>query len=81
VLCFVFEVFKESFGNHGAIAIKLFVSSDVDDTAFTAKVMEIFQDGKAVNIRGTLSTLASRKRTDKRETYIPSNHSRNPFGM
>ena len=72
IISFVSGVFAESFEIHGAIVVKLFVSSDAADTAFSAKVMEIFQDEKVVNIRGSLSTLAYRKGTGKRETYIPS---------
>jgi putative CocE/NonD family hydrolase len=42
----------------GDIKAQLYVSSDADDTAFTAKLMEILPDGKTYNIRGSIATLA-----------------------
>ena len=56
---------------HGSINVKLFVQTDVEDTSFTAKLMEVFPDGKAVNIRGSITTLAYRNGRPKRGTYTP----------
>lgn len=55
----------------GEINVKLYVSSDVDDTSFSAKLMEVFPDGTAVNIRGTITTLAYRNGAYRRGTYTP----------
>ena len=45
----------------GCIQVKLFVSSDAEDTAFVVKIMEVFADGRTVNIRGSVTTLAYRE--------------------
>lgn len=41
----------------GKIRVKLAVSTDAPDTAFTAKVMEVLPDGTAYNIRSTIATI------------------------
>lgn len=56
----------------GKINVKLYVSTDAEDTAFTAKVMEVFPDGTAVNIRGSITTLAYRNGRAARGTYTPN---------
>ena len=71
VISFVSEPLSEDIDILGQINVKLFVSSDAEDTAFTAKLMEVFPDGTAVNIRGTITTLAYRNDSDKRLTYTP----------
>lgn len=43
----------------GQIKVHLKVVSDAEDTAFTAKLMEVFPDGKAYNIRGGITTVAA----------------------
>ncbi len=47
--------------------VKLWVSTDVEDTAFTAKVMEIKANGRTVNIRSSVTTIAA----DRQDTYKP----------
>lgn len=71
VISFVSETVEEAFEINGEIQVKLFVSTDAEDTAFTAKVMEIFEDGTAVNIRGSITTLAYRNGAAARGTYKP----------
>lgn len=44
----------------GSIKVRLFVSSDADDTAFMVKVMKISEDGKSYNISDSASTLSYR---------------------
>ena len=34
-------------------------ATDGEDTAFTAKLMEVFPDGSAYNIRGSITTIAA----------------------
>lgn len=70
VLSFVSNVLDEKLLIEGSIRVKLFVSSDAEDTAFTAKVMEVFPDGRTVNIRGSITTLAFRNGSDDRQEYI-----------
>ena len=55
----------------GKIRVHLFVSSDAEDTAFSAKLMEVFENGEAVNIRGSITTLAYRNGADHRGSYTP----------
>lgn len=71
VLSFVSEPYRESFDIIGNIEVCLYVCSDAEDTAFTAKVMEIFEDGRAVNIRGSITTLAYRNEAGRRQSYEP----------
>ena len=71
VISFVSEPLTEDIDILGQINVKLNVSSDAEDTAFTAKLMEVFPDGTAVNIRGTITTLAYRNDSDVRLTYTP----------
>lgn len=42
---------------NGKASVKLFVSTDCEDTAFTAKIMEVTPEGKAYNIRSSITTL------------------------
>lgn len=71
VISFLSEPLTEKMEINGAIHVKLAVSSDAEDTAFTAKVMEVFPDGQAVNIRGSITTLAYRNGRTVRGTYTP----------
>ncbi len=43
----------------GEISVTLNVATDVDDTAFVAKVMGVNPDGRAFNIRTTISTITA----------------------
>ena len=71
VLSFVSEPLKTALEINGSINVKLYVSSDAEDTSFSAKIMEIFEDGTAVNIRGSITTLAFRNGNRMRGTYTP----------
>lgn len=71
VISFVSEPLEEAFVTDGAINVKLYVSSDAEDTAFAAKLMEVFPDGEAYNIRSSITTLAYRNGADMRLDYQP----------
>ncbi len=71
VISFLSAPLEENVHISGEINVKLYVSSDADDTSFSAKLMEVFPDGAAVNIRGTITTLAYRNGATKRGTYTP----------
>lgn len=71
VLSFVSEPLPAGLEINGSIHVTLAVSSDAEDTAFTAKVMEVFPDGQTVNIRGSITTLAYRNGRTTRGTYTP----------
>lgn len=57
VLSFVSEPLKEDFTLNGKACVRLSVESDCEDTAFTAKIMEVTPEGKAYNIRSSITTL------------------------
>jgi uncharacterized protein len=72
VVSFVSSPLETDLDVLGKIKLELFVSSEVKDTAFTAKVMEIREDGTAYNIRGSIGTLAYRKNDESsRMSYEP----------
>ena len=71
VASFISEPLKEGFVTDGEMNACLYVSSDAGDTAFTAKVMEVFPDGTARNVRGGITTLAYRNDSDIRKSYEP----------
>lgn len=59
VVSFVSAPLEKALPICGQIKVHLNVSTDVDDTAFTAKLMEVFPDGRAYNIRGGITTIAA----------------------
>ena len=71
VLTWMSDPLKNDLQVCGPIEVHLCVSSDAEDTSFTAKLMEVFEDGTAVNMRGTITTLAYRNNADSRLTYTP----------
>ncbi|MEH7097164.1 CocE/NonD family hydrolase [Neobacillus vireti] len=72
VLSFVSPPLETDLDILGNIKLQLYVSSEAKDTAFTAKVMEIHEDGRSYNIRGSIGTLAYRKNDESsRLLYEP----------
>lgn len=69
VLSFVSEPLEETFTLNGKASVRLFVESDCEDTAFTAKIMEVTPEGKAYNIRSSIATLEQGK--TEAGTYEP----------
>lgn len=59
VISFVSEPLTGSQHLFGEIQLSLNVETDVDDTAFVAKVMEVQPDGRTFNIRTTITTVLS----------------------
>ena len=55
----------------GRLKVTMTVSSDVDDTAFTAKIIEVDPYGVAVNIRDTITSLAYRNGVTMPVDYQP----------
>ncbi len=53
----------------GSGALHLTVRSDAEDTAFHAKLIEVFDDGRAVNVRDAITSLAFRDGSGRRQTY------------
>jgi len=50
VLCFAGPVLEEAVEVTGPVSLTLFVSSSAVDTDFTAKLVDVFPDGKAINL-------------------------------
>lgn len=71
VLSFISKPYTEALEIVGNIDVCLYVSTDAEDTAFTAKIMEVFENGTAVNIRGSITTLAYRNESASRLSYEP----------
>lgn len=58
VVSFISESLEQSVTLLGEAKVELFAKSTAEDTAFTAKLMEVTPEGKAYNIRGSIATLA-----------------------
>ncbi len=71
IISFVSKPLTEAMEVEGKIRVHLFVSSDAEDTAFSAKLMEVFKNGDTVNIRGSITTLAYRNGSEHRKAYTP----------
>ena len=71
VLSFRSQAYEQPLEMAGCIEVILYVSSDAEDTAFTAKIMEEFEDVRTVNIRSMITTLAYRNGAASRQTYTP----------
>ena len=69
VLSFVSEPMSESVSINGKIKVKLYVSSDCPDTAFTAKVMVVRENAQAYSIRSSITSLCH----DIGCAYVPGN--------
>jgi putative CocE/NonD family hydrolase len=56
---------------NGGMHVRLLVSSDAADTAFSVKLSEHFADGRVYNIRDDISTLSMRNGAEHRMSYAP----------
>lgn len=72
VLTFTSSALNENITIAGNIIAQLKVSSDAEDTAFTAKLMDVDEQGVAVNIRDTISTLSYRNDSADALVYEPN---------
>lgn len=71
VLSFQGKVLEDPFTISGELSVTLTVSSTVEDTSFTAKLMEVLPDGRAINIRDSITSLKYRNGADFEQTYVP----------
>ncbi|RXZ79523.1 CocE/NonD family hydrolase [Paenibacillaceae bacterium] len=71
VITFLSAPVEEDLLIAGQIKIVLFVDSTAEDTAFTAKISELFPDGKAYNIADGITSLAYRNGSPKTIAYEP----------
>ena len=71
ILSFISEPLAENLTVIGKPAVELYVSTDAEDTCFTIKLMEVFENGEAYNIRNGITTLAYRNDSPERIAYTP----------
>ncbi len=55
----------------GRISIDLVVESDCEDTCFAVKVIDVFENGDAYNMRNQITTMAYRNQSPHRILYEP----------
>lgn len=55
----------------GRVEVALTIVSDAPDTAFIAKLVEVLADGRAVNIRDGITSLAYRNDASEAQSYSP----------
>lgn len=72
VLSFVSEPLSADLPVLGKMNVDLYVSSDAEDTAFSIKIMEVFENGEAYNVRSGITTLAYRGHSESRQIYSPN---------
>ncbi|MFW6140702.1 MAG: CocE/NonD family hydrolase [Acidobacteriota bacterium] len=65
VLVYSTEPLEEGIEITGPVEITLYVSSDVKDTDFTVKLVDVFPDGKAYNLCDTIQRVRYREGYDK----------------
>ena len=65
VLVYSTEPLKQGIELSGAIEVTLFVSSDVKDTDFTVKLIDVYPDGRAYNLDETIQRVRYRNGYDK----------------
>jgi putative CocE/NonD family hydrolase len=71
VLTFQSPPLAKSLFISGKISVTLDVSSSAPDTAFTAKLIEVFPDGRPFNIRDSITSLAYRNGAEVPLDYTP----------
>ena len=65
ILVYSTEPLKEGIELSGAIEVTLFVSSNVKDTDFTVKLIDVYPDGRAYNLDETIQRMRYRNGYDK----------------
>ncbi len=65
ILVYSTEPLKEGLEVSGPIEVTLYVSSDVKDTDFTVKLIDVYPDGRAYNLDETIQRLRYRNGYDK----------------
>lgn len=70
VLSFKSQKFEIEQRIAGSISINIKVSTNVDDTAFSVKISEIKADGRVLNIRDDITSLAYRNGINTAQAYI-----------
>jgi putative CocE/NonD family hydrolase len=71
VITFISEPLNEDLSIAGCTRAHFYVSSDAEDTSFTAKLSEVLPDGSAYNIQDSITTLEYRNGDRKAAPYTP----------
>jgi hypothetical protein len=70
VLVYSTQPLKEGVEVSGPIEVTLYVSSDVKDTDFTVKLIDVYPDGRAYNLDETIQRMRYRNGYDKPEVWM-----------
>lgn len=70
ILVYSTEPLSEGVEVSGGIEVVLYVSSDVKDTDFTAKLIDVFPDGRAYNLDETIQRVRYREGYDKPPVWM-----------
>lgn len=71
ILVYTTEPLQEGIEVSGTIGITLYVSSDVKDTDFTVKLLDVYPDGRAYNLDETIQRVRYREGYDKQVFMEP----------
>jgi putative CocE/NonD family hydrolase len=71
ILVYSTEALEKGFEVSGTIEITLYVSSDVKDTDFTVKLIDVYPDGRAYNLDETIQRARYREGYDKEAFMVP----------
>ncbi len=71
VISFISSTLHQDITVWGKINVLLYVSTDVEDTSFSVKIMNILKDGSSYNVRSGITTLGYRNNSKKRVGYKP----------
>lgn len=72
VLHFDTPALDEAMEITGKIQVSLKVSTDAEDTAFSVKILEVFEDGRTINIVDGITSLSYRNNADAPLDYTPN---------
>jgi uncharacterized protein len=72
ILVYTTEPLKEGIEVSGPIEVTLYVSSDVKDTDFTLKLIDVYPDGQAYNLDETIQRMRYRNGYDKPLAWMES---------
>jgi putative CocE/NonD family hydrolase len=70
IITFLSSPLQTDVAMKGRIKAHLRVGSDADDTAFTVKIMEVFPNGNAYNIRDGITSLVYRNGATQPQLYV-----------
>ena len=70
ILVYTTQPFKEGIELSGPITPTLYVSSDVKDTDFTVKVIDVYPDGRAYNLDESIQRMRYREGYDRPVTWM-----------